>query len=155
MKTHQNIKEIKIVSRVCEDAGVACDHPSRVVELWKKCVETADWFDPEKECVVVFNLNTKLKIKNWQMVSMGTINECALTPREAYRSAVASLAHSLIVLHNHPSGNPSPSPADLDITRRMRDAGKTLGINLQDHIIVGDGKNGNLPHYSFREAGYL
>jgi DNA repair protein RadC len=58
-------------------------------------------------------------------------------------------------MHNHPSGNPSPSPADLEITRKVRDGGRTLGIQAHDHIIVGDGKNGNSAFYSFREAGYL
>lgn len=149
------ITQVKVVNRIYEEAGTACDHPKRVVELWKKCVETESWFDPEKECGCVFNLNTKLRVKNWQMVAVGTINEMSITPREVLRSAVASLAHSIIFLHNHPTGNPSPSAPDLDFTRRLRDGGKTLNINVQDHIIVGDGQNGNQPYYSFREAGYL
>jgi len=149
------IKEIKIVSKVCEEVGTICNTPSKLVELWDKVVVPSDWFDPEKEAIVAFNLNTKLGIKNWQMIAVGTINECAVTPREILRSAVASLAYGVIVMHNHPSGNPSPSPADLDITRRIRDGAKTLSIVAQDHIIVGDGMNGNARFYSFREAGYL
>ena len=155
MKQHDIIKEVKIVSKMCEDAGKIYDHPQKFCELWSKVVESSDWHDPEKESVVVFNLNTKLGIKSWQMVAVGTINEVALTPREVFRSAVASLAHSIVVMHNHPTGNPSPSPADLEITRRLRDGGKVLSVTLQDHIIVGDGKNGNPTHYSFREAGYV
>lgn len=149
------VKEVKIISKVCEDAGHTCDHPQKIVNLWRRCVETASWFDPEKEFVASFNLNTRLQVKNWQLVSVGTINETAVTPREAFRAAVATLAYSIIVVHNHPSGNPSPSPADLNFTRKMRDAGQVLDIKLQDHIIIGDGRNGNLPFYSFREAGYI
>jgi DNA repair protein RadC len=89
------------------------------------------------------------------MVAVGTINEISVTPREAYRSAVATLAHSVVVMHNHPSGNPSPSVNDLEFTRRMKDAGRILGINCLDHIIIGDGKNGHLKYHSFAEAGYL
>jgi DNA repair protein RadC len=131
------------------------DSPSKMVQLWNKAVATSNWFDPEKEAMVVFNLNTKLGVKNWQMVSVGTINECSVTPREILRSAVASLAYGVVIMHNHPSGNPVPSPADLEMTRRVRDGGKTLAIKTLDHIIVGDGKNGNAEFYSFREAGYL
>ena len=149
------VNEIKVISKVCEETGTKCDTPQRLVELWHKVVTPAPWFDAEKEAVVVFNLNTKLGVKNWQMVAVGTINECATTPREILRSAVASLAYGVVVMHNHPSGNPSPSPADLEITRKVRDGGRTLGIQTQDHIIIGDGKNGNSAFYSFREAGYL
>jgi len=149
------VNEIKVISKICEDAGIILDSPSKMVQLWNKAVTTANWYDAEKEAVVVFNLNTRLGVKNWQMVSVGTINECAVTPREILRSAVASLAYGVVIMHNHPSGNPSPSPADLEITRRTRDGGKTLAIQTLDHIIIGDGKNGNAEFYSFRDAGYL
>lgn len=149
------VNEIKVISKICEDAGVLYDAPNKMVQLWNKTVAAASWFDAEKEVVAAFNLNTKLRVKNWQMVSVGTINECAVTPREILRSAVASLAYGVVIMHNHPSGNPSPSPSDLEITRKTKDGGRALAIQILDHIIIGDGKNGNAAFYSFREAGYL
>jgi len=158
MKTH-HLNEIKIISKVCEEAeGVSvANSPAKIRHLWETCVATAPWFDPDKEAVVVFNLNTKLRVKSWQMVAVGTINETSVTPREILRPAVATLAHSVIFAHNHPSGDTHPSPADMDITRRVRDGAKTLNIVLQDHIIIGrKDENGNQnAYYSFREAGYL
>jgi DNA repair protein RadC len=154
---HKNnyVQEVKIISRICEETGTDLTTPNRIFDLWQKCVATADWFDGEKETVVVFNLNTKYKVKNWQMVSVGTVNECAVTVREAYRSAVATLAYALVIAHNHPSGNPAPSSVDHDFTRRMKEAGRIMSIQCLDHVIIGNAKDGNQPYYSFNEAGYL
>ena len=158
MKTY-HLNEIKIISKVCEEAdGVSvANSPAKIRHLWETCVATAPWFDPEKEAVVVFNLNTKLRVKSWQMVSVGTINQTCVTPREILRPAVATLAYGIIFAHNHPSGETSPSPADLEITRRVRDGAKMLDIVLTDHVIIGqkDGNGNQQAYYSFREAGYL
>ena len=104
---------------------------------------------------MVFNLNTKLNVKSWQMVSVGTIN--LYRDWEILRPAVATLAYGIVVAHNHPSGETSPSPADLDMTRRVRDGAKMLDIVLTDHVIIGkkDGNGNQQAYYSFREAGYL
>lgn len=158
MKTY-HLNEIKIISKVCEEvAGLSvASSPAKIRQLWETCVVPAPWFDPEKEAVVVFNLNTKLNVKSWQMVSVGTINQTCVTPREILRPAVATLAYGIIVAHNHPSGDTSPSPADLEMTRRVRDGARTLEIVCQDHVIIGrpDNNGNQQAYYSFREAGYL
>ena len=79
---------------------------------------------------------------------MGTIDACLVTGRELFKSAILSNAASVILVHNHPSGDPSPSEADLDFTQRIKDAGELIGIPLLDHIIIGDCK-----YLSFRQEG--
>ena len=89
-------------------------------------------------------------------MSRGSVNETAVQPQEILREALGSEAvYALIVVHNHPSGDPAPSPADLDFTRRLRDGAKTVGVVLQDHVIIGVAREGRPGYYSFKEAGYL
>jgi DNA repair protein RadC len=84
----------------------------------------------------VYHLNTRNRITSYQKVSMGTLNGSLVHPREVYRAAVIEGAAGVIVAHNHPSGDPCPSREDVELTRRLREAGKVLGIELMDHIIV-------------------
>jgi DNA repair protein RadC len=77
-------------------------------------------------------------------------------PQDLLRQALGSeTVYALIAVHNHPSGDPAPSPADLDFTRRLRDGAKAVGVTLQDHVIIGVARQGRPGYYSFREAGYL
>ena len=73
-------------------------------------------------------------------VSIGTLNCSTVHPRELFRNAIKRSAASLILVHNHPSGDPTPSRDDLDITGRLKEAGKIVGIDVLDHIIIGDNK---------------
>lgn len=73
------------------------------------------------------------------MISRGSLNSTIVHPREVFKRALINNAASIIVMHNHPSGNPAPSQEDIDITRRLDDAGKIIGIRCLDHIIIGDG----------------
>ena len=84
------------------------------------------------------------------VVSVGTLTECIVHPREVYKPAVVANAAAVIVAHNHPSGDPKPSKADSDITKRLAEAGELLGIRFLDSVILGDGSP-----YSFAEAGQL
>jgi DNA repair protein RadC len=90
-------------------------------------------------------------------VTRGTLNESLFHPREAFRPALARQAHAVILVHNHPSGDPQPSSADLHVTRQMKQAGEVLQIALLDHVILGaprssgDGKN----YFSFKDGGLL
>jgi DNA repair protein RadC len=84
------------------------------------------------------------------MISRGTVNSSLLTPREVFIEALKYHAVSVILLHNHPSGDPAPSKEDLLLTRRMKEAGSILNIPVIDHIIIGDNK-----YCSFKESGYL
>ena len=83
-------------------------------------------------------------------VSVGNLNTSIVHPREVFRSAVKKGAAAIIVLHNHPSGNPAPSRNDIDVTRRLTETGKLLGIPVLDHLIIGDGT-----YLSFKEQMLL
>lgn len=108
------------------------------------------------ESVRVICLNTKHKVLAVEEVSRGTLNESPFHPREAFRPTLARQAHAIIFVHNHPSGNPQPSDADLQITRRMKEAGELLQIAMLDHVILGaphDGTGRNF--FSFKDEGLL
>jgi len=107
-------------------------------------------FQEDKEHCFCFSLDTKYKLKNFCLVSLGSVNETIVHPREVFRPAIADCAHSIIVAHNHPSGGPNPSQLDLSLTRRLYLVGELLQIPLLDHVIIGDRK-----YFSFREVRRL
>lgn len=93
----------------------------------------------KKEVFRVLYLNTKNQILSVEDVSVGIINSSIVHPREVFRPAVKKSAYAVILLHNHPSGNPEPSRNDLEITARLVESGRILGIEVLDHLIIGDG----------------
>lgn len=103
--------------------------------------------DHELFCIV--NLQADLTPINMNIVSVGSLNEALINPREIFKSAILSNAHSMMLIHNHPSGNLTPSTSDIQTTARMQELGELIGISLVDHIITG--RNGN--YYSFRDKG--
>ncbi len=108
------------------------------------------------ESVRVICLNTKHKVLAVEEVTRGTLNESLFHPREAFRPAVARQAHAVILVHNHPSGNTKPSDADIQVTRRMKQAGELLRIELLDHVILGAPQAGSeRAYYSFKDEGML
>ncbi|MGV3659364.1 MAG: RadC family protein [Prosthecobacter sp.] len=108
------------------------------------------------ESVRLVLLTTKLTLMRMDEVFRGTLNECNASPRELLRKALAHNAHAIILLHNHPSGDPTPSDADRRATRRLRDAAATMDILLQDHVIIGSPSESRpTPFYSFREHGMI
>lgn len=132
-----------------EDMPLA-DCPAAAVSYWERLVATAPSYNPDCECAVVLVLNTRLRVRGHQVISVGNLNSSILMPREVFRAAIITDAHSVILMHNHPSGEVDPSDADRRITRRIRDAGEVLQIPLRDHVIIGHHR-----HFSFREAGLL
>lgn len=147
---------------VCEDAAESMDdlafsRPDVVVDFFEEHVSAARWFDPEKECMIVLCLNRRNLLKCWNLVSLGTASSSLCAPREVFRPAIVASATAIIVLHNHPSGDPSPSFADVGVTRQLRAAAQTVDIDLLDHIIVGRKERdpNHRGYYSFREAGIL
>ncbi len=106
--------------------------------------------DLDRECFVVFLLNVKNKIIAKEVISLGILDGSLIHPREVYKAAVCAGAASILVAHNHPSGDPSPSGQDREVTSRLKEAGKILGIPLVDHVIVGAGTH---EHFSFRSTG--
>ena len=108
------------------------------------------------ESVRVICLNTKHMVLAVEEVTRGTLNESLFHPREALRPAIARQAHAVILVHNHPSGNPRPSDSDLHVTRRMKEAGALLQIELLDHVILGAPRKGDeKSFFSFKNEGML
>ena len=99
----------------------------------------ADMRYMKNECFKVLLLNTKNEIIAIHTVSIGTINSSLVDAREVFKPAIKRGAASVAFAHNHPSGNPTPSETDIEVTTRLIDAGKLLGVNVIDHIIIGDG----------------
>ena len=95
--------------------------------------------DCDRESFCILCLNTKNEPTAIHQVSIGTLNASLVHPREAFKLAILSNSASVIAAHNHPSGEPTPSPEDIELTQRLRDSGTLLGIDLLDHIILGDG----------------
>ncbi|MBP1968802.1 DNA repair protein RadC [Virgibacillus natechei] len=103
-----------------------------------------------QEHFVVLFLNTKNQIIHRQTIFIGSLNASIVHPREVFREAVKRSAASIVVAHNHPSGDPAPSQEDIHVTRRLVESGKMIGIELLDHLIIGDRK-----FVSLKEKGYL
>ena len=102
----------------------------------------------EQELLYCMMLDGHNHLSGEQLLSRGTVNATLITPREVFVEAVKYRAVNLILVHNHPGGDPSPSQADLDVTERIYHCGELLGIHLLDHIIIGDHR-----YVSFREKG--
>ena len=103
--------------------------------------------DLDREMVCVVNLDNKMKPINYNVVSIGSIDQSMVPIQNVYKSSILSNAASIMLLHNHPSGDVSPSSPDFDVTKKLVEAGKLMGIPVIDHLIIG-GMNGNI--YSFR-----
>ena len=102
-----------------------------------------------KEYFFAIHLDGKNRICCVDEVSVGSLNQSVVVAREVYKTALLSSAAAIIILHNHPSGDPAPSTEDIQITRRLKEAGEIIGVKLLDHIIIGDS------FVSFVERGLL
>ena len=103
-----------------------------------------------RERFVVFWLNASNKVMGFEIVTEGILNSSLVHPREVFRGAIVATCASIIVAHNHPSGNPDPSQDDISITRQIVDTGKVIGIPVHDHIIFA-----GQSFTSFAERGFL
>ncbi len=128
---------------------VLCETPDRAADYWRRHIATGPYFNPECECLAVLLLNTRRRIKGHQLVTLGTQDSILVSPREVYRLAVVTAANAILLMHNHPSGDSSPSSADIAATRDLYRAGQLLRIELLDHVIVGAGET----FTSLREQG--
>ena len=107
------------------------------------------------EAMRVILLDTRYHLIRTEEISTGSVNESIAHPREIFRPAVIASAYAVIVVHNHPSGDPSPSQADHNLTRRLVEAAELMQIKLLDHIIIGAHSNNGPGYFSFKEAGVL
>ena len=132
-----NIKE-------CVD-NFSIGSPKSVADIFMNILK-----DEMKEHFYVLVLDTKNKIFSWDEISRGDLNSSIVHPREVFKYALSKGANSIICLHNHPSGDPTPSTQDLEITKRLEDVGDLVGIKLLDHIIIGYNK-----YISLKEKGLM
>lgn len=124
--------------------------PAAAVDLAREIIaeEIAAY---DREHFVALYLNTKNRPVGYQVISVGTLTAALVHPREVFKAAILSNANAVVVAHNHPSGDPTPSREDREITRRLKEAGQILGIELLDHLVIGhDGR-----YTSFRERALL
>jgi len=146
MKT--NIKTVMFsaaVPIVRETEGVSLMTSAQVYE---QCKDVGDW---PQEAFIVLDLSTKNKIIERRLVTLGLADSCLVHPREVFRGAIANGASSIILVHNHPSGDTSPSSEDLRVTRQLILAGGINGIAVLDHIIIGRPNAERLPYMSQRD----
>lgn len=123
------------------------DSPEAVIRVMSTFLREMD-----RELFCVVNLQSDLRPINMEIVSMGVLDAALVHPREVMKSAILSNAASIMVFHNHPSGKLVPSTEDIEVTKRLQNAGTIIGIRLTDHIITGR-ETGQ--YYSFRESGTL
>jgi len=117
----------------------AITNPEQIAKIFQAIQRAENEIDRMKEKCWVVGLNTKNFIIYVELVSMGTLNASLVHPREVFRFAIMKAVSGIILVHNHPSGDMRASDDDLSLTKRLYDAGKILGIDLHDHIIIADG----------------
>ena len=132
------------------DAMQLCDTPQSCADYWRTHVIHAPYYNPEIESSIVLHLNVRRRLRGHHLASMGTLDTLLVHPREMFRAAVIAGAAAIVLMHNHPSGDPTPSEADIKVTRDLIRAGQILKVELLDHVIVG-----NPTHCSLRELGYF
>ena len=138
-----SIKLVKESSFLYEERKISS--PETAAKLFSRF-----FADLDREKFVVACLNTKNEVNCVEIISIGSLNASIVHPREVYKTAIVSNAASIIVAHNHPSGHIQPSKEDINITKRLKEAGELIGIPLIDHLIIG-GEN----VFSFKESGEL
>jgi DNA repair protein RadC len=142
------------------------DTPERCAEIWRAVVSSWEHHDTERECLYVLCLSARRRLVGFVRLSEGTLDTILAHPRDVFRVAIVANAHAVVVMHNHPSGDPSPSEADIKLTRDLIRAGQLLKIECLDHVIIGQpattaatvdgtGITVSKGYASLRELGYF
>ena len=125
--------------------GITIDSPKKVYDKYLK-----EFADEDREHLIVLGLDTKNAVIYREIVSVGTLDAGLIHPREVFKKAIVMSCKNIILAHNHPSGDPEPSPEDIEATERIFQAGEVIGIGLLDHLIIGEDE-----YYSFKDSGHL
>ena len=145
LKKIKGIGEVKAIQILClselakrlakasAKQGLIFQMPSTIAEYYMEELR-----HQKQETMKLLMLNTKTKLIGEKDISKGTVNYSAISPRELFIEALECGAVYIILLHNHPSGDPTPSQSDIDLTKRIKEAGNIIGIELLDHIIIGN-----------------
>ena len=121
-----------------------------IVEIMQAILKAEHETDQMKEHFWVIGMNNKNLIQYIELVSLGNLTSSVVSPREVFRFAISKAVANIILCHNHPSGDPAPSPEDANVTKRLLECGDILGIKVLDHIILGRDR-----HYSFLESSAI
>jgi DNA repair protein RadC len=135
----RRLSDLALQSKV----SITC--PKKVADLFM-----AELRYQKQEHFMVLLLNAKNHPVSKELVTIGSLDTSIVHPREVFCTAIKKRAHSIIVVHNHPSGDPYPSEDDLNVTKKLVDAGGVVGIPVRDHVVIGDGR-----YFSFKEAGLI
>ncbi len=139
------------------DALQSASSPQQAAQFYRQYIAVSGNYNADVEHFAVLMLNRKNQVIGWTMVSTGTATASLAHPREVFRAAILASASAVVLCHNHPSGDPAPSAADLQVTRQLKAAGQVVDISVMDHVIVG--RQSEDPtgrgYFSFREAGLL
>ncbi len=135
----------KRISAAAARPSLCFHHPDSIAAYYMEQLR-----HQEQELMICMMLDNRNHLLAERLISKGTVNATLVTPREIFMEAVRSHAVSLVLIHNHPGGDPSPSLCDIEVTRRIFQSGELLGIALLDHIIIGDHR-----YISFKEEGLM
>lgn len=138
-----SLQLIKEQTFMYEKNKIMC--PDDVGELAKRFIG-----DKDREHLILICLDTKNKITAIHTISIGNLNSAIVSPREVFKVAILSNSASIILAHNHPSGDPTPSKEDISVTKRIKEVSELLSIDLLDHVIVTSDN-----HYSMKEKGFI
>jgi DNA repair protein RadC len=139
------VRELRILYTPVEQAGPPpqVGRPADAAALLRARLE-----DEAVEVCLVLLLDTRHRVRGVHQVGRGTLDTCIVHPRDVFKAAVLANAAAIVVAHNHPSGDPTPSLEDLALCHRLRQCAEILGIGLLDFLVIGDGR-----YYSFQEQG--
>ena len=133
---------------VLRNSTIAIRDSRDVATVFQDLLRLEDRIDRDKEHFYVCHVNARQQVNLVELVAVGTLSDAPCHPRETFRRAVSEGSYSILVAHNHPSGDVTPSDADIRVTRKLHDAGEILNIPLLDHLIITD-KSGTF--FSFRD----
>lgn len=150
-----------IASVVREDTvpTTPLDAPAEMLGFWRGVIAGQPDHEPDKEALAVILLTSRLIPFAWHRVSVGTLDETTAHPREILRPVIIGAAYGFAMVHNHPSGDPTPSPADVELTRSIQQAADLMRLRFVDHVIVTDADRATgrtrEPFFSFKEAALI
>ena len=148
--------EFKLMRMNDAEIGSAIlDNPPEAINYLLARLSTSLIYHSEVENMIVIHLNTRKRAIGFEIISKGTLDTLLVHPREVFRSAIVMNDAAILLAHNHPSGDPMPSEADIKVTRDMIRAGQLLKIEVIDHLILGKATADNKGYSSLRELGYF
>lgn len=147
-KYESGFREYWIASRIVSDRKVNANTSDSVAIVARSILNE---YTDDKERLIVLFLSTRNNIVGFNVVSVGTLDGAPVHPREVFRPAIVAAASKIVIAHNHPGGDPSPSKDDYRATKMLVDAGKVLGIPVVDHLIIGSGDQ----YFSFSDVGLI